>query len=296
MRPIEILPADPAEAAIAIDRFVGFNKIQGMLRSAAFGVPTLAGVVIDPSRAPVPDAMEAAHAIDATRVLIRHDRAPEIGSYPQGGYLAAISDMPSEFKWYREQGRVVVILPPADPLDNLYSASALLTADQMLHIEVVGPGFDASDLNRGTISPLEGHRFMLDAHGRGRRLGSTKVDAHAYETAKALRLRKIALKYIQRRRSFSLDDISDLDARRVVEAHPSVVKPQIRALLEGRQYVGAPASFLSEMIRFAATIGTATDFAVLGEGLVAFSASQIDNGRKTVVWDMVLPRRKYALS
>ena len=38
-----------------------------------------------------------------------------------------------------------------------------------MDLEIVGPGFDASDLNRGYLSPLESHRYILDLGGSARK-------------------------------------------------------------------------------------------------------------------------------
>lgn len=296
MRPIEFFPQDPATAEAAIGKFGGYSKIQGMLRCRALDLPTLPGVVIDPSRANDSEAIDAASKIDPSRYLIRHDKAPETGSYPQGGYVVDVDDLPAEFEWYRNQGRLVIIFAPADPLDNLYSASALLTMDNMLQIEIVGPGFDASDINRGTISPLESHQFTMSADGSSRHLSSSMIENDEYASAKSLRIRKIALKFLLRRRFFKLDDIDDAEARRILKADPRSNKPQIRHLLGVEHYAPAPASFVSRITRFSRTIRTSLDLRREGETMAAFSSSTVENGARTVVWDIVLPKRKYSLA
>lgn len=296
MQAIEFIPREPLEAEQSISSFVGYNKVQGMLRCRALGLPTLPGIVVDPARADLNAVLTAAKTIDPAQYLIRHDRSPEIGSYPQGGYIVGIEDIPEELAWYRELGRIVVLFAPAHPLDNLYSASGLITSDNILQIEVVGPGFDASDLNRGMISPLESHRFAMDEKGRTRRLESTRVERGAYPFMKSLRIRKIALKFILMEHSFNVENIGDDEARALLRADSRAHKKQIRHLLSEEDYVVAPASFLSQLTGFARTISTLMNLRALGENMVAFSASQIDDGAKTVVWDLILPRRKYALT
>lgn len=293
---IEFLPNDPLAAKAAMGLFQGYSKIQGMLRCRALDLPTLPGLVVDPSRVSDREAVAAASAIDAENYLIRHDKSPEAGTYPQGGYVIRAEDLPAELEWYRNQGRLVVILAPADPFDNLYSASVLLTVDDSLQIEIVGPGFDASDINRGIISPLESRRLRMDADGKARYLSKNTIDKDAYRLAKSLRIRKIALKFILKRRSFNLEEIDETDARRLLESDLRSSKPQLRHLLSDETYAPAPSSFLNRVTRFARIIKTSLNLRREGETMAAFSTSVVENGARTVVWDIVLPKRKYALA
>jgi len=296
MRPIEHFPRDPQEAAALLPVFAGYNKIQGMLLCRALDLPTLPAIVINPAQVSAEIALSAARTIDPSRYLVRHDRAPETGSYPQGGYIVRSDEIEAELEWYRQQSRLIVLLSPADPLDNLYSASALLTSDNMLSIEVVGPGFDAGDLNRGFISPLESYRFLLDDSGRTRFIGSSQLDAESYSVMKSLRIRKIALKYILKKRLFNLNELDENQAIATLRSSPRTAQIQFRHLLSDEGYVKAPRKFLAELERFASVMHRDANSRVAGEKMLAFSASQIDNSETTVVWDIVYPQRKYALN
>jgi hypothetical protein len=294
MDTITWLPLDPSAAASLLRKFEGYSKIQGMLRCRALGLPSLPGFVVDPSTASE-EIFRAAAQLHPSRYLVRHDRAPEIGSYPQGGYIVRKSDLVEEMAWYREQGRLVILLSPADPLDNLYSAAVLLTSSKSFELDVVGPGFDASDLNRGFVSPSETHGYSLGSHSPPRKRNSAFIDDETYAEFKSLRIRKIALKYVLRRRMFKADDISATESTSLITSDEIASKPQIRHLLSEEPYIRSPESFLAQVVGYALKAASVLDLPRLGESLLAFSASQINNGESTVVWDIVLPRRKYGL-
>ncbi len=166
----------------------------------------------------------------------------------------------------------------------------------MLNVELVGPGFDAGDLNRGLISPLESHRFLMDESGRMRSIGSSKVDATTYSTMKSLRIRKVALKYIMKKRLFRIDDIGDREARITLESSGNGTSFQMRHLLSDEDYVSAPEVFLRNLSRYAMVVGSRADSRIANENMIAFFVSQILNGHLNVIWDIVNPHRKYALN
>ncbi|MEA2841588.1 MAG: hypothetical protein QOF41_2918 [Methylobacteriaceae bacterium] len=295
METITWLPLDPPAAASLLRKFEGYSKIQGMLRSRALGFPTQRGFIVDPSTASEEEVLRAAAQLHPSRYLVRHDRAPEIGSYPQGGYIVGKSDLVEELAWYRGQGRLLILLRPADPLDNLYSAAVLLTSSKSFQLDVVGSGFDASDLNRGFISPSESHGYSLPPETPPRKRSSAFIDDDTYAEFKSLRLRKIALKHVLRRRIFKTDDISTTEATSLVASDEIASKPQVRHLLSEEPYTRSPESFLAQIAGYALKAASLLDLPRLGESLLAFSVSQIDNGEHTVIWDIVLPRRKYGL-
>jgi hypothetical protein len=298
MRAITWLPLDPSDAAAAIRKFDGYAKLQGILQGRALDLPTLPGLVIDSFGVTDRDLnslISEARKLHPHRLLIRHDRSPEIGQYPQGGYLISIEETWAELEWYRSQRRLLILLYPADPIDNLYSAAVTITSDRVMQLEIVGPGFDASDLNRGFISPFESHRYILDAAGCSRKISSSYVHGQAYATAKSLRLRKIALKFIVRRRFIKVDEISLEDAISLIREGQLTSRRQIQQLLGNVNYVAAPPAFIRKITEFGGRVAALLNDPGYCENLIAFSASQIENGQRTVVWDIVSPRRKYGL-
>lgn len=296
MLPIEFFPQSAESALRLIPSFEGFSKIQGMLWCRALKLPTLRGLVIDPLRVERSAAISAAASLNDARYLVRHDKSPETGMYPQGGYVVTAKELPEELAWYAELQRLLILFEPADPFDNLYSASALLTTDDLLQIEIVGPGFDASDINRGMVSPLESYQFQIGPQGLAREVAHAVADSAAYSLAKSLRIRKVALKFIERRRFFRVDDLAEGAARQMVELDTRSSKPQLRHLLSDEDYRPAPRSFVNRLVQFAYAIHRSVDIMHEGERTSAFSASIVENGARTVVWDIIRPKRKYARS
>ncbi len=295
LSPVSFLPRDATSAQDALSAFSQYRKIQGMVECNALGLPTLPGIFVDPSVASADDALAAARCIDPSSWLVRHDRARETGRYHQGGYIVQEKALLSELAWYASLGRVVVLLAPADPLDNLWSAAATVSSDGAALAEIVGPGFDASDINRGNVSPMEWHRFRLDANGDARLVRSEVTSDADYARAKAVRVRKVALKYVLNRRIFDVNDVDDATARMMIADHACSAKPQVRGLLDGSSYEQAPARFLERVRGFISVVSSLIGERA-GASLLAFSASQVGNGRETVVWDIVHPLQKYALA
>ncbi len=295
MHQISWLPSQPEEAASAISAFAGYAKIQGILLAKSFGLPNLQTVVIDP--ASITPAELSSFLLKwpySSSFLLRHDRSPEIGHSPQGGYVIEGVDLPTELKWYESEGRLVLLLEPAHPLKNKYSGSVAITANNIAEVELVGPGFDASDLNRGFINPQERHRYLLSPGERPQAIDSEFVDFSAYQEMKQLRLRKIALKYLSRHHFISVDSIDLATAKRQAIESSWAASQQVAHLLDSAPYVPAPPSFIRRLLNFVEIILAGLD---LRSGLIAaFAASQIDNGMRDVVWDIVLADRKYSLS
>ena len=100
------------------------RRFKESLQVRALDLPALPGLVVDPSQVTsVQLVTSEARKLHPSRFLIRHDRRPESGHYPQGGYIIPLEKLEEELNWYRSQGRLVILLYPADPLDNMYSAS-----------------------------------------------------------------------------------------------------------------------------------------------------------------------------
>ena len=82
---------------------------------------------------------------------------------------------------------ICLLLEPLDPLRNGYNLSCLIDESTTL-IEIAGPGFDASDLQRGHIRP---HEIRTFDHASGRFGSPSIIDHSAYKTSVAERKRKI---------------------------------------------------------------------------------------------------------
>ena len=87
--------------------------------------------------------------------------------------------------------RTVFLLEPKSPFDDLYSLS-MRFGDNEAEVEVVGPGFDASDLKRGDESPHELIRLARkSANGGYVEVGRSELSPAQYRAAWKRRLGKV---------------------------------------------------------------------------------------------------------
>jgi hypothetical protein len=288
------IPESPEEAAALLPRFEGFAKIQGMILCRVLGLPALRGAVLDPANTDgLAEAFRAVTALSPDRYLLRHDKNPESGHYPQGGYIVSNEELAGEIEWYRAHERMLILFEPAHPLDNGYSAGVTIAADGVATLELVGPGFDASDLNRGYITPQEVYQFLLDGESHTRKISHTVTNGMAYRQAKRLRLRKLALKFVLRRKYLE-EESEDLDPAATADLVVDKLLPKypiVSHLLGEQGYARAPASFVRRLCRYAETVAT---FEAPRRRFLALSASEVFHGKRDAVWDIVFPERKFA--
>ncbi len=181
----------PADAAVALELFPGCHKIRSWLALHLLGLPTLAGVVLSaPEEASWQSVREFSADRSLTRLMVRSDQARETGVYPRGGYLIDLVNLELELAPLFASGRTVVLLEPRSPLDDLYSMGInAWPEDPIITIEIVGPGFDASDLKRGEFSP---HERLKIARTDRQPIAHDLIASDTYRVSWQERLNKVA--------------------------------------------------------------------------------------------------------
>jgi hypothetical protein len=270
----------------------GYHKVSSLYEIRQLGLPILRTVVITAwSDAVAAYLKEYVLRQGWARVTIRSDRRPEVPSSPRGG---ALFDLQSAFQVIAEllaSGRVVLVIEPADKYDNLYGVNLLFVsgAEEAL-LEIVGPGFDVTDLNRGDISPHE--RISLAIKNQmltARILKKECVTREEYLASVSQRLAKIGRERLQ---------ASGLLKGAVAEATLIEIGSQFLeccgyALLNGDQYAPLPKNYLTQAISYARDLpwrlsapGSDT------RQIVSFSILN-QPGPRLVFWDIVRPTHKY---
>jgi hypothetical protein len=90
------------------------------------------------------------------QVLLRIDKKDQRWTRRRGGFLVAVADLPEITRELTKEDIVSIVLEPSSPYADLYSFGAILDPQRgTLTIEVVGPGFDASDILRSDVQPHE---------------------------------------------------------------------------------------------------------------------------------------------
>ncbi len=119
-------------------------------------LPVLDSLLIYPSAAidEVNRALQRFMLVDKLdRILIRTDSGRESGDYIRGGNSLDFDRAIKMTMKMLRIGRAVVAMTPTNRFNNKLTVNLGLDAEGFFHIELLGPGFDLSDLNRGLVSP-----------------------------------------------------------------------------------------------------------------------------------------------
>lgn len=279
-----------AGARLATRRFAQHWKMLSWLYLVAIDIPTLRGVIVtewnDAARTTV---AEFTHRHGVSELLIRSDKAAETGAYPRGGFTVSQGELAERVCWFLKQRRTVFLLEPRSPYDDLYSLSLRFTKDS-IDIEVVGPGFDASDLKRGDESPHE--RIALSkpkGATMAQVLSRAEVSPTAYKQSWDRRLRKIAKMETGNEAGPAEKHLTDI-ARASLRARAETL------LLEHEEaYEPIPEGLLLHAVSTAAEAALRLRRFAHHRDQV-FSASFISRRAELVFWDVVWPDRKYGVT
>jgi hypothetical protein len=86
-------------------------------------------------------------------VLIRSDGGKETKEYFRGGNTLPLRQASELTYKLSSLNRAVLLMEPTDRFCNQLSVNSLLSIEGTYHVEILGPGYDVSDLNRGGILP-----------------------------------------------------------------------------------------------------------------------------------------------
>jgi len=171
-----------------------------MLWMKALGLPILSGIVVsDWSKKSANFVQEFSRKHYFTELLLRVDRKGERWTRRRGGYLLPVADVHNTVDQLKREGFITILLEPVSPFSDEYSFAGVTIPDQeKLIVEVVGPGFDASDILRSDVPAHERWEFPLASFPHlaastisesGKRIGL--ATAEQYATSVQQRLAKI---------------------------------------------------------------------------------------------------------
>ena len=279
----------------AIRDLKGFWKLWSACLLQSVSLPTLRGIIVTRDyHALGRDLHGFLRSIDASSALIRHDMHNEKPSYPRGGFLVREQLLPKILDFFFRLNRIVAVYEPADRLLNGYNLNVLFNDATSACVEVVGPGFDASDLQRGDITPHEVFSIVLSTNGKIARSECThRVNKEAYQESKRLRREKIR----QRMQGSPTPKLAHemrggLEVSETTEEHLKAVGSPL-CLVE--EYTPISKMVITETVR--AIVNSQVIDLFQGEAQVGFplnfSTSFIDRGKRQVFWDIVSPSLKF---
>lgn len=286
-----VVVRDVASAEQASSLYPKHYKIQSWLLLWRLGLPTLPGIILDHWSIEVErQVRQFAASMSADALLVRSDKAPESGDYPPAGDVALIGELGGVALKYLKEGRVLFLLEPRSRFEDIYSLSIGFRNPTHANVEIVGPGFDASDLKRGDASPHEWFDVIFEPGGLLPVIANRSViTPRAYRRSWEQRLSKVG--------------------RLVTGDYPSSTRPvdadarigatwlsehNLPLLLESRkQYVPIPDGLLRTALDQCARLPQR--LAELGADAEVFvvSLSFIGRDADQVYWDIVWPATKF---
>jgi len=220
-----------------------------------------------------------------SELLVRIEHPGKRWTRRRGGYTIPVSAVRSLVDELIADGMLALLLEPAKPYSDLYSLTSLCDlVTGTIDVEVVGPGFDASDLLRSDIVPHERFdiRFREPQDFQVRR--SQLIEPNTYRLSVQRRLAKIGARL--RNPPFP-DEALEASA---ANSHSNQLADEAMRYLDKsgqtlllnhlEEYEPIPEAFLTQLRRL---IRAMVHSQVTWEAL-SVSASFLDHGR-LVMWD-----------
>ncbi len=129
----------------------------------ANGFPTLAGLILNTWTHQAGAAVSRfCRERDFSELLIRIEKPDERWTRRRGGYTIPLDKVRSQVEELASEGMITILLEPANPYLDIFSLTSVCDLETgKLDVEVVGPGFDASDILRSDILPHECFELSL---------------------------------------------------------------------------------------------------------------------------------------
>lgn len=285
-----------------LDLLNGYWKTVSILYLRLLRLPVLNGFVITKLNREVMNALNLfCMKYGYSELLLRHDRKPEIPTYPSGGYLVKFSELEKEIDKFLKDNRIVILLEPKSPYEDLYSVNILFDRDsEEILLEIVGPGFDASDLNRGHISPHEIIKANLYKAIEDNYCPKPKntfrtflVDKTSYQTSVLSRKIKIGNR-ITKNKNIASKKIDDHNLIKLAEEYLTQNNHQL-LLSHEDSYSQIPDDYLRQIYSCIAHLPKRLEDIANKYPLFVVSLGFLNPDKRLVFWDIVWPNLKYKI-
>jgi len=211
-------------------RYPAYKKLKGIAMLVARGLPVLNGFVTKTISAEVLDHlkywMQARQMMRLTLVL---DSTQPGGNKEQTIWSPTLEEL-QQVQNLLHDSAIAIIMEENDSLQQSYSVLTSFSEDYLV-CEVVGPGFEASDLTRGIITPHE--RFVFRRKDRDEGywdLGPADLYQHTIITGESylqsveLRCSKIYHRYVRPGHTVRIEALTEeqrQDVERLLALHRS---------------------------------------------------------------------------
>ena len=281
-----------------LDLVRGCWKCSSLLWLQTNGFPVLQGLILrgwsQEAAATVSQFCRGRHL---SELLVRIEKPDQRWTRRRGGYTIPLNQVQQQVEELAAEGMFTILLEPADPYTDRFSLTCVCDLEiGKADVEVVGLGFDASDILRGDILPHE--RFEVLFGDRKQRT-TTPSSLHTermhlvgrddYQASVKRRLVKIGAKL--RNPSFPEEVIASGSDRMVLadEAERFLRTSGQTALLNhAREYEPIPSvllnMFLDEFLRLFQRIRASK----IGWRTLSLASSFLPQDR-LVIWDFFSP-------
>lgn len=292
---IDLAAVSAGSLPTALDAVAGYLKVASMLWIRALGEPTSDGIVITRwSRAASVALRDFCRRHDVDRVLLRIDKRGNRWATRRGGYILPMREVRETVLELSQEATIAVLLEPLSPYKDRYClACVTIPSEDRIIVEVMGPGFDTSDLLRSDVPPHE--RFEVDvrlrklddgALPRFRYLRTHIVSQSGYQSTVEERLAKIGSRLMNPafpRQPLESASVDRSDLKEGAMAHLRRTRETV-LLKHLYHYRPISARYLSRFVR--GTLRILVGLARRGAGLgsATFSGTFTTSGR-FIFWD-----------
>ncbi len=147
-----------ADSLVALQ---GCWKCSSLLWMQSNGFPVLPGLILNGWVSETEGAVSRfCRERNFSELLLRIEKPGERWTRRRGGYTIPLDKVRSQVEELASEGMITILLEPASPHLDMFSLTSVCDLETgKVDVEVVGPGFDASDILRADVLPHE--RFEL---------------------------------------------------------------------------------------------------------------------------------------
>lgn len=285
-----------------LDLLPGCWKSSSLLWMQSNGFPVLPGLILNgwehETEAAVSKFCRERHF---SELLVRIEKPGQRWTRRRGGYTIPIPAARGLVEGLGREGMLTLLLEPVSPYSDLYSFTSVCDlVTGKADVEIVGPGFDASDILRSDTVPherfeisieIKGGRFEKPLRCSVKRLPS--IGPEAYQASARRRLAKIGARL---RNAFFPDEIlegastslSDL-AQEGVQYLQKTGQTQLLNYLDAYEPIPSTLfdAFLNQLLRLVASVAAAQ---VPWQSLSV--AGSFLNSNRLVIWDFFSPENE----
>jgi len=294
-RPLQITTVSANDFLEALHSVRGHLKAASMLWMHLLGLPLLSGVIVrDWSKESQWTVQRFCRIHGFREVLLRIDRRGQRWTSRRGGYLVPVAHLGKIVAQLRRESTLAILLEPASPYADRYSLAAVTLPEQdTITVEVVGPGFDASDILRGDTQPHERIQVSAPLRQPGlKRLEPSDcqrtyiIGPGEYRKTVEQRLIKIGARLKDPSFPTAVLAASQSDQERLRDSALAFLRESRQTVLLRHQEIYTPISttYVLRFVRGVANLLAGLASYGVHLGSTSFSGSFIGNGR-LVFWD-----------